>query len=113
MNLILESVLPYKLSNIILIIISYIAIFVIVIYEKRLIIIFLAILLIKSIISEIKNHNFKFNKFILERYLYIFKFREGKVLNNIKKIKRNKTHKIIYNNKVYTEKEYLNTLYKH
>ncbi len=112
LNLFLQLFISYKKSNIILIIISFISIFILVIYEKRLIIIFLAFILIKTIIEEIYLHNVKFNKFLLERYLHYFNFKKGKLITNISNIKRSKEHDILYNNKIYTEKEYLNHLYK-
>lgn len=112
LSLFLEKFFSYKKSNIILIIISILSIFILVIFEKRFIIIFLSAILIKSIMNEINIHKLKFNKFILERYLYNFKFKEGKLIKNIKKIKRSKKHKIIENNQIISEEEYLKSIYK-
>ncbi len=112
LNLLLEKIFSYKKSNIILIIISFVTIFIVAIFEKRKIFIFLSIILIKNIFNEINMHRAKFNKFILERYLYNFKFKEGKLINNIKKIKRSKRHKIIENNQILSEEEYLKSRYK-
>ncbi len=112
LSLFLEGFISYKKSNVILIVISFISLFGLLIYERRLIILFLAFILIKTIIEEVHNHNIKFNKFLLERYLHNFNFKKGKLVTNIKNIKRSKKHNIIYNNKIYEEEEYLNHLYK-
>ncbi len=106
--LILEKIFSYKKSNLLLIIISFITIFLFAIFEKRLIFILFSCLLIKSIIEEANVINIKYNKFLLERYLYNFKFKKGRLINSVDKIKRSKKHNIINNNIIYSEKEYLN-----
>lgn len=110
--LILEKIFPYKLSNIIIIIISFITIFLLSVFEKRIVFILLSCMLIKSIIEEANILSIKFNKFLLERHLYNFNFKKGKLINRIEKIKRNKKHNILYDNKVLSEKEYLNEYFK-
>ncbi len=110
--LLLEKIFPYKKSNIILVVISFISIFLFAVFEKRIIFIFLSCILIKSIIEEANNIKIKYNKFLLERYLYNFNFKKGKLINNIDKIKRSRKHNIIENNIIYSEKEYLSKYYK-
>lgn len=110
--LLLEKTFPYKLSNVLIVIISFVTIFLLSVFEKRIIFILLSTLLIKSVIEEANFINIKYNRFILERYLYNFKLKEGKLINSIDKIKRDKTHKIIYNNKIINEKEYLKFLFR-
>lgn len=110
--LILEKIFPYKLSNIIIIIISFITIFLLSVFEKRIVFILLSCMLIKSIIEEANILSIKFNKFLLERHLYNFNFKKGKLINRIEKIKRNKNHNILCDNKVLSEKEYLNEYFK-
>lgn len=110
--LILEKIFSYKKSNLFLIVISFISIFLFAVFEKRLIFILLSCLLIKSIVEEANMLNIKYNKFLLERYLYIFKFKKGKSINNVEKIKRSREHNIVNNNIVYSEKEYLNKYFK-
>ena len=48
-----------------------------------------------------------FNKFVIERILYNFKFKKGEDLKNINGLKRNKIHNFIVNNKIYNEREYI------
>ena len=111
MLLLMQKIIPYRLSNILIIIISFITIFLLSVFEKRIIFIFLSTLLIKSIIEETNQIDIKYNKFLLERYLYSFKLKKGKLIKNIKDIKRNKTHNILHNNKIISEDEYLKALY--
>lgn len=108
----LEKIFPFKKSNIILVIISFISIFLFAIFEKRVVFILLSCILIKSIIEEANIINIKYNKFLLERYLYNFNFKKGKLIDNIDKIKRSRKHNIIENNIIYSEKEYLSKYYK-
>ncbi len=110
--LILEKIFPYKKSNIVLVIVSFVSIFLFATFEKRLVFILLACILIKSIVEEANMVNIKYNKFLVERYLKDFNFKKGKSINSIEKIKRSRKHKIIENNRVYTEKEYLDKYFK-
>lgn len=110
-NLILEYFFSYKKSNIISIFISVLSIIVLLIFNFNLLYIFIAFVLTKSLLIEVYNHKIKFNKFLVERLIYHFNFKKGKILKNIYDIKRNKSHKIISNNKIYEEKEYLENLF--
>jgi stage IV sporulation protein FB len=110
--LLLEKIFPYKKSNIILVIISFISIFLFSVFEDRVIFIMLSCILIKSIIEEANLINIKYNKFLLERYLNNYKFKKGNLIDSIEKIKRSKCHDIIEDNKIYSEKEYLDKYFK-
>ena len=71
------------------------------------------------IISIILNYNYKYftklkylyNKFLLERYLYNIKYPDIKVINNIGKMYKNKTHIIRNNQQYFSEKRYLSKYY--
>ena len=71
------------------------------------------------IISIILNYNYKYftklkylyNKFLLERYLYNIKYPDIKVINNIGKMYKNKTHIIRDNQQYFSEKRYLSKYY--
>ena len=110
--LILEKIFPYKLSNVLIIIISFITIFLLSAFEKRVVIILLSCVLVKSIIEEANMISMKFNKFLLERYLYSFKLTKGKIIKKIDQIKRGKKHKILCNNRILNEDEYLKYIFK-
>ena len=63
--------------------------------------------LIKNIYYEIVNYKYRFNKFILERYLNNYKFNKIKKVKTINKFKRDYTH--IINNEF--ESKYLSKLF--
>ena len=94
LNIILNKIFSYKLSNIITIIISIIFIIIFIIYNRTYLSIVLALFLIKSIILEIKNIKNKYHLFILERYLKDFNFKHKKNINNINSFKRDNYHYI-------------------
>ena len=107
LNIILDKIFPYKLSNNISIIISIIILIIFYIYNKTYISIILIIFLIKCLVIEINNIRYKYNKFILERYLNDYDFKKIKIINNINKLKRDNYH--IINNTL--EKRYLHNLF--
>lgn len=107
LNIILDKIFSYKLSNKISIIISIIFIIIFTILNKTYFSIILTIFLIKSIYKEYKLINYKYNKFIIERYINNYKFNKIKIINNINSLKRDNTH--IINNTF--ERDYLNKLF--
>ena len=107
LNIILDKIFSYKFSNIISIVISIIFIFYFIIFNKSLFALILTIFLIKCIIIEINNIKYKYNKFLLERYLYKHNFKKIKIINNMNKFKRDNTHII---NNVF-ESDFLNKLF--
>ena len=112
-NLLLNCFVPYKLSLKIIIYISYI--FTILVFFINNISINLIItigLLTILIIKEHKKINYKYNKFLLERYINNYKFKNSIIINNINNLYRSKRHIIKLNNKYYLEKEYLSKKYK-
>lgn len=112
-GLLLEKYLPYKLSNLLIIIISFLLLFtlsiVLIINRNLLMIIILFFILIK-LITQTKQYKYIFNKFLFERYLYNFNFKKRKKINGLKinKMMRDKIHIFYYNNIYKTEKEVLN-----
>ncbi|MEG0799316.1 MAG: hypothetical protein RSG51_02705, partial [Bacilli bacterium] len=71
-----------------------------------------ALLLCKNIYQEYKDINYKFNKFLLERNLYnLGKVYINKSINNINRVRRCFKYNIIYNNMLYSEKDYLKYVY--
>lgn len=67
----------------------------------------LFIFLIYQILINIKNKNFMFYRFILEKRLYPNNYKKHKNIKNIKSMHRNKKHLIYKNNMYVTEKKYL------
>ncbi len=106
-NIMLDKIFSYKLSNIVSIIISIIFIIIFIIFDRSIFGIVLSIFLIKCIYLEIINIKYKFNKFILERYLNNYNFKKIRIVNSINKFKRDHIH--IINNEL--ESTFLNKLF--
>ena len=114
LNLFLNKISNFKLSYLITIYISYIVIFVLVIYIiiRRDIISFIILIpLIVGINREFRNKANIINKFYLERYLYKFNFKKRKIINNISKMKRDYIHIIKNNDKYVMEEKILKNLF--
>lgn len=115
LNLLISFITPYKKSLIISIIISYLIVFFIFIINinsiklNTLIVVFF--LLYKINIEE-NNINYKYESFLLERYLDSYKYKRKEIIDNEKKFYKEKSHIINYNNKYYFEDEFLIKKYK-
>ena len=108
-NIILNKITNFKTSYFLTLILSFISliiIFFLSIINKSLIIILSFIPLIINLIDLIVSRNNCFIKFLLERYLYNFKFKKNKYICDIKHMKRDYYHYII-NDRIIDEKEYL------
>ena len=88
LNILLNKIMPYKISNIISLMISVLFTIVFIITKKTLFAFILTIFLFKCIITEIKNLKYKQNKFILERYLNNYNFDKIKRVKNTNNFKR-------------------------
>lgn len=106
-NILLDKILSYRLSNIISIIISIFIIFIFLLENKTYLGIILTLFLIKSIYLEIINLKYKYNKFLLERYINNYNFKNTIIINSIYKFKRDNNHII---NNTY-EKKFLCKLF--
>ena len=91
-NIILDKLFSYRLSNIISIIISIVFICLFILKNKTIFGIILTLFLIKSIIIEITNLKYKYNKFLLERYINKYNFKKTIIVSNIYKMKRDRKH---------------------
>lgn len=107
LNIFLDKMFSYKLSNKICIIISIFFSLVFFIKKKTIYSLILLLFLIKSIIIEILDLNTKYTKFLFERYCNNYKFKKIKIIKNINNLKRDNYH--IINNTF--EKEYLSKLF--
>ena len=114
LKLILDRFISFRLSYKIVIIISYILVFIIwLINKKNMInIIIMVLFLIILINKENKKIDYYYQKFILERYLNNYSFKKSRIITNIKYLYRNRKHLIKENDKYYYEKEYLEKMYK-
>lgn len=113
--LIISKYLPYKLSLKLTIIISIITAIIIIklnYYKFNYTTILIITIIVDNIIKYSKNINYYFNKFLLERYLYKYRFTKNKNINKINNMYKEKYHIIKENNHYLTEKEYLKRRFK-
>lgn len=102
----------YNLSIVIAFVCSFFFIFYFVVNNYTFNVILMFLIVVVKIGLEVKKKNYYFNKFLLERYLNSYNFKRIKKISSIKKMMRDKRHIIKFNNTYYTEKEYLNKLYR-
>lgn len=107
LNIILDKIFSYKLSNKISIVISIIFMMIFLLSKKTILSFLLFIFLLKEIIIEIKNIENKYINFLFERYKNNYNFKKLKRINNYNNFKRDYYH--IING--ITEREYLNKLF--
>lgn len=113
LNIVFNYLFSFKLSHIISLIISFISLIIsLITLKENLMLLLILVLYIEKNIKEVYNHKYLFNKFILERYLYNFKYKKIKIINNIRKMQRDKYHYIKINKKLYDEKYILKKMLK-
>ena len=113
-QLILSLFLPYKKSLQTSILISYIVILIYIIVNITSIKIngvIISIFLIHKVYIEQNKVCFIYEKFLLERYLNNYKFKQSKIIVDEKSFYKNKRHLIRKENKYLLEKEYLTQKY--
>ncbi len=118
--LLINKFFPFKKSHLMIIKFSLINLFLIYLWYKRftLNILIIIIFLIFSILKEYKNHNFLFNRFLLERYLNNYDFKRFKIIfdKNLKrstnKYFRDYYHITKIDENIYLEKEVLKSVFE-
>ena len=112
LNLILNMYFNYLKSFYISVVISFITIIILIIfcilYYNNLNLLLIIMLLIFKIVKSIKNIKYCYNKFILERYLYNFKFNKFDVSKDIYKFYKERNHYIDFQ----SEYDYLKKYFK-
>lgn len=81
-------------------------------YKLDLVYILIFIFIFKEIVREFRMVKYYFNKFLLERYLYKYILKKGKVIRNIYGIKRGCSHLFYIDGLYYEEQAYLKKIYK-
>jgi len=105
LNIIINKLFNFKLSNIILIIISIINMIIILfIYNINYSYIMILGVLINYLYSYLKNIKYLYNRFLLEKYLYKNKFNNTRIIKNYNNMFRNSNH-LIKNSKKYIKEE--------
>lgn len=107
LNILLDKIFPYKLSNKLTLIISILFLALFIMYKRTILSILLFVFLLKEIILEINNIDNKYMTFLFERYKNNYSFKKIKRINNPNKFKRDHYHII---NGV-TERKYLSKLF--
>lgn len=107
LNILLDKIFPYKLSNKLTLIVSILFLGLFIIYKRTILSILLFVFLLKEIILEINNIDNKYMTFLFERYKNNYSFKKIKRINNLNKFKRDYYHII---NGV-TERKYLSKLF--
>lgn len=109
-NLILNKIISFKKSYLISLEISYIIVILLLFFSiinASLFMMVIMIPLLFSTINLIAKRKDIYMKFLLERYLYKFKFKKYKYVVSSDKMKRDYKHYFIINDKIISEDEYL------
>ncbi|MEG2322336.1 MAG: site-2 protease family protein [Bacilli bacterium] len=109
-NIVLNKCSSFKKSYNITIILSIITLIICSYYFNLLFLTVLLFLLIETIKLFIKR-KYYYNRFLLERYLYDFKFKKEKIINDINKMAKEKKHLFYLAKKYYSEKEILTKMF--
>lgn len=105
----------YNLSFKIIYLLSYFLLTIILlifIYNPSLNLILVFILLLIKLVKEQKLTNYYKEKFLLERYLYNYKFKKSKIVSDENSFKRDYHHLLKINKNYFLEEEYLKNKYK-
>lgn len=114
-NLLLSKYLNFNLSNRLTIIISLITIIIFLYtesYEKNYSLILTIGLLMENIYKFYQNLSHIYNRFIIERYLYNFSYKQHKTITNKDKMYKNKYHFFLIKGKLIEEKDYISNFFK-
>ena len=107
LNILLDKIFPYKLSNKLTLIVSILFLGLFIMYKRTILSILLFVFLLKEIILEINNIDNKYMTFLFERYKNNYSLKKIKRINNLNKFKRDYYH--IING--ITERKYLSKLF--
>lgn len=107
LNILLDKIFPYKLSNKLTLIISILFLVLFIMYKRTVLSVLLFIFLLKELLLEINNIDNKYITFLFERYKNNYSFKKIKRINNHNKFKRDYYH--IING--IAERKYLSKLF--
>lgn len=110
LNLILSWLFNFNLSNNVSVFISLITIVLFLfsnLYEKNYSMVLVIGLLMKNIYVFYNSINYIYNRFLLERYLYDINYQDKKIITNVSKMYKNKSHLLIEDGKIIPEKKFL------
>ena len=114
LNLLLDKLLPYYMSNIVTIVVSLLMILGIVflsVYQCSYSNIMVMGLLLIYLYKLYSKRKYLYHRFLLERYLYGIEYPKIKIISNIRKMFKNRSHLIKFNNCYLEEKRVLSNLF--
>lgn len=112
LNILINKIFNFKLSNILLIIISIINIIIMfLIFKFNYSYIMIVGIIINCLFNYIKNIKYLYNRFLLEKYLYKKTYNKNKIINNYNKMYRNTNHIIKNNEKYIKEEDFLTKMF--
>ena len=113
LNIIFNKITSYKNSLLLTVIVSYVFIVLLLFLSFRInkIIAFILIFLILEVNKLYKERKELFNKFLLERYLKEFRFKQEKTINSIDEMKKDYRHLFYINGKYLTENYFLKKMF--
>jgi len=92
LNILLDIFFPYKISNKISVIISFVFVIIFVYKKGTIFSLLLSLFLIKCIINEINNIPSKYNRFLFERFINKYNFKRIKIVKSINLLYRDCNH---------------------
>lgn len=92
LNNILDLILSYDLAHKVSLVVSFLALPLVFLFDNKLIIILVVISLLVRLFEEINWHKFRINKLLLERKLKGIKFKKIREFESLTKVKRNVTY---------------------
>jgi len=108
LNILINKIFNFKISNFLLIIISIINMIVMLfIYKINYSYLMIVGVLINYLFTYIKNIKYLYNRFLLEKYLYKKDYKNKKIIKDYTKMYRNSNHIIKNNNKYIKEEDFL------
>ena len=114
-NLILSKYFNFNLANnltVFISLISLIFLFMSNIYESNYSLVLTIGIILQNIYKFYKQISYTYNRFLLERYLYNFNYKEKNLITNVNKMYKNKMHFLLKKGQIIAEKEYLNDFFK-
>lgn len=99
LNNILDLIIPYQLSHKVSILIGFIFLPTLFLYDNKLLIIFLFLFLLINLINEININKYKLEILLLERNQKNYNFKKCITISNIKHVMRNKDYILIKSTK--------------
>lgn len=115
LNILLSIIFPYKTANILTVILSIINIFFLFkihIYQYNYSNLMIIVILLYYLYLFYKKRKYLYQKFLLERYLYHLNYPKLKIIKNINKMYKNKSHLIYYQQKYQQENTVLMKYFK-